>query len=119
MLELRRCGHAHGIHVVLLAAVLNLAACGQREPIAATPAKAAACGACHPRDGQRMAPMFPLLAGQNPDYLAAQLHAFRDGSRRNPIMNAMARDLDDEQIDALARYYGALGASAAVSRGMP
>src|SRR3546814_3575744 len=92
------------IFVVAITTALSLCACGQREPVAATPAKAAACGACHPRDGQQMAPMFPLLAGQNATYLSAQLRAFRDGSRNGTIMNAMARDLGNAQIDALANY---------------
>src|SRR3546814_1398747 len=56
-----------------------------------------------------MAPMFPLLAGQNATYLSAQLRAFRDGSRNGTIMNAMARDLGNAQIDALANYYSTLG----------
>src|SRR3546814_9912266 len=64
-----------------------------------------------------MAPMFPLLAGQNATYLSAQLRAFRDGSRNGTIMNAMARDLGNAQIDALANYYSTLGEPGLVSRG--
>lgn len=97
--------------------LLTLSGCHARQADVPPPAKAAACGACHARNGQAMAPLFPLLAGQNALYLAEQLRAFRNGSRRNPIMNAMARDLGDDEIDALARYYEALGTPDAVSRG--
>jgi cytochrome c553 len=95
--------------------LLSLHGCHGRTEMA-PPTKAAACGACHPRNGEAMAPLFPLLAGQNAPYLAAQLRAFRDGSRRNAIMNAMAKDLGDDEIDELSRYYAALGAG--VGRGV-
>ncbi|NGY04261.1 cytochrome c [Solimonas terrae] len=97
--------------------LLALCACQARQADEAPPARAAACGACHPRHGEMMAPLFPLLAGQNAPYLTAQLRAFRDGSRRNPVMNAMARNLDDDEIDALSRYYASLGDGAGVGRG--
>lgn len=109
-----------GIAAMSTILLLALSACHDRQTETPTPAKAAACGACHPRNGQHMAPLFPLLAGQNALYLAVQLRAFRDGSRRNPIMNAMARDLSNDEIEALSRYYATLGrGDAGVGRGTP
>lgn len=76
---------------------------------AAAPAPAnvevSACQSCHGRDGVSRNPRVPNLAGQQPDYLAAQLRAFKAGTRRNDLMQAIAAQLSDEQIAALAQYW--------------
>ena len=58
-----------------------------------------------------MSPNFPALAGQSHAYLAAQLRAFRNRTRRDPqavaYMWGLARGLTDEQVDELAAYYEA------------
>jgi len=86
------------------------------EPDAAAQAYAqqlavATCGTCHAPDGNSVQPKFPRLAGQNANYLAAQLKAFRSQTRGDPdalgYMWGMAAELDDVGIDALARYYAA------------
>jgi cytochrome c553 len=67
------------------------------------------CGTCHGPHGNSEQPKFPRLAGQNDNYLAAQLKAFRAETRGDPdaisYMWGMARQLDDATIDALAGYY--------------
>jgi cytochrome c553 len=67
------------------------------------------CGTCHGTRGNSVHPKFPRLAGQNANYLAAQLKAFRGQSRGDPdavgYMWGMAAELDDATIDALASYY--------------
>lgn len=67
------------------------------------------CGTCHGAHGNSLQPKFPRLAGQNANYLAAQLKAFRGQSRGDPdavgYMWGMASQLDDTAIDALAKYY--------------
>jgi cytochrome c553 len=86
------------------------------------------CGTCHGRDGNSTNPKFPRLAGQNANYLAAQLKAFRSQSRGDPdaigYMWGMAAELDDATIEALAQYYAgqqavpsAAGTSAEIERG--
>jgi cytochrome c553 len=86
------------------------------------------CGSCHGAHGNSMQPKFPRLAGQNANYLATQLKAFRGQSRGDPdalgYMWGMASQLDDTSIDALAKYYsnqkperGRIRDSAAVARG--
>lgn len=50
----------------------------------------------------------PTLAGQRQEYLAAQLHAFKKGERRNDIyhrMREIASKLTDDEIDKLSHYY--------------
>jgi len=70
--------------------------------------KAAACAGCHGLDGFGLSAEFPNLAGQKEAYLAKQLHAFRDGARKDPSMQAMAAGLRDAEIENLAAYFASL-----------
>ncbi len=71
-----------------------------------------ACVACHGINGKGMESAgFPALASQNVEYLASQLKKFRDGSRNNDLnamMQGVAANLSDEEIDALAQYISSL-----------
>ena len=68
--------------------------------------KIAACNRCH--DGRN--PAYPLIAGQSPAYIAAQLRLFRDGKRggtaHHDLMHAASRMLEDRDIEVLADYFG-------------
>lgn len=68
----------------------------------------AACQSCHGVDGISTLPFAPHLAGQRSAYLVAQLQAFRAGERKSDIMNAVASQLNDEQINALAGFFSRL-----------
>ncbi|MGH8192547.1 MAG: c-type cytochrome [Rhodanobacteraceae bacterium] len=70
--------------------------------------KAAACEACHGKDGNGIAPNYPALAGQYQDYLEQALHEYKDGQRKNAIMNGMAAPLSDQDIDDLAAFFSSL-----------
>jgi len=67
------------------------------------------CGTCHGTRGNNTNPKFPLLAGQNANYLTAQLKAFHSQPRGDPdaigYMWGMASELDDATMSALAAYY--------------
>jgi cytochrome c553 len=69
------------------------------------------CSSCHGFDGRSISPTFPRLAGQQQDYLVAQLQAFRDKTRADPhaqtYMWGMAAHLSDPTIEAIAGYYSA------------
>jgi Cytochrome c. len=52
-----------------------------------------------------MVATFPKLAQQHSSYLVKQLHAFKDGSRNDPMMSAMALALTDEDITDISAYY--------------
>jgi cytochrome c553 len=83
---------------------------------------ATVCGTCHGVRGVSTQPKFPQLAGQNANYLAAQLKAFRAQTRGDPdaigYMWGMASQLDDDTITALAAYYAAQHAEPS-GRGSP
>lgn len=71
-----------------------------------------ACVACHgSRSGGPIET--PTLAGQNADYLAAQLRAYADGTRQNDVygrMRSIAAALTPQEIDSLAAYYAGVPA---------
>ena len=77
------------------------------------------CSTCHGPRGISTSPEFPILAGQQHDYLVAQLQAFRAKTRSEQIahdfMWGIAGGLDDRMIDAVAAYYAAQPAA----RGRP
>jgi len=63
------------------------------------------CAGCHNADGNSVLPANPKLAGQIPEYLAKQLHEFKDGTRVNATMNAMAATVSDEDVPNVAAYF--------------
>ncbi|HEY0768158.1 MAG TPA: cytochrome c [Steroidobacteraceae bacterium] len=67
-----------------------------------------ACLGCHGIDGYKNAyPMYsvPKLEGQNPEYLAAALHGYRDGDRAHLTMHSQAATLSDQDIADIAAYF--------------
>jgi cytochrome c553 len=69
--------------------------------------KAAVCFSCHGPNGNSTNPVWPRLAGQNAVYIAEQLHLFKAGVRKNPVMQPMAATLSDQDIDNVAVYFAA------------
>lgn len=75
-------------------------------------AKSLGCQACHGANGIGMAPDIPNLAGQKVGYIEAQLVAFRAKDRKHELMNAIAAQLADADIENLAAFWSSLRASA-------
>jgi cytochrome c553 len=70
-----------------------------------------ACAACHGPAGLGLPAQFPALAGQFPEYLEAQLKAFRDGVRTNDsanMMQSIALKMTDPEIKAISDYAAGL-----------
>ena len=67
--------------------------------------KARSCQVCHGKGGKSTKETYPILAGQHAAYVRKQLHAFRDGTRKDPIMNGMAAPLTDQHIEDIAAYF--------------
>ena len=68
-----------------------------------------ACTACHSPRGLGNGPAaYPLLSGQQPDYVEKALKDYRSGERLNDdpskIMIAIAYKLDDTEIEALSSF---------------
>ncbi|MDR1228900.1 MAG: cytochrome c4 [Azoarcus sp.] len=70
-----------------------------------------ACAACHGPAGKGLPAQYPALAGQFPDYIEAQLKAFRDGARANDpakMMRDIALRMTDPEIKAISDYTAGL-----------
>jgi cytochrome c553 len=72
-----------------------------------------ACNNCHGPRGKGLTPntgMFPVLGGQQKGYIRRQLVNFRENIRTNSpsnVMNKIAKNLTDAEIEALAEYVSA------------
>jgi cytochrome c553 len=51
----------------------------------------------------------PKIAGQSPEYIVKALQAYRSGDRSHPSMQGIAKSLSDQDMAALAAYYGGAG----------
>jgi cytochrome c len=63
---------------------------------------ASECVTCH---GANADVSIPALDALRYEQLIAALKAYRSGSRTNPVMQSVARSLDDAAIEALAAYF--------------
>lgn len=72
----------------------------------------AACMACHGPSGLGIPPHYPAVAGQHAKYNAAQLRAFKRGTRKNDnkVMSQIAFRMSLEEIRAVSAYMEGLTA---------
>lgn len=99
-----------GVALVMFGAGLGAGAFAAQQPAAApaqppAPVDVTACQACHGDNGISRNPRVPNLAGQQQAYLAAQLQAFKAGTRHNDSMQAIAAQLSDADIAGYAAYW--------------
>lgn len=89
--------------------------CTAVEPAAADPPSArtdpavlaAACANCHGTEG-KLCDLVPHIGGRPAHVLLEQLKAFReDRMPATTIMNRIARGYTEEELEILARYFGA------------
>ncbi len=71
------------------------------------------CIGCHGLNGEGKEavngqPAFPRLAGQLQSYLNKSIHDYKNDSRNDPMMGAIAKGLSDIDIVNLATYYSNL-----------
>lgn len=66
------------------------------------------CAGCHGVNGVSAADPFPNLAGQKPGYIKNALKAYKEGTRKADIMNNMAANLSDQDMENVAAYFASL-----------
>jgi cytochrome c553 len=93
--------------LLLAAAMVIVAPASAADPEAGRET-ARQCAGCHGEAGVSVSGEIPNLAAQKAPYLEAQLRGFRDGTRANPLMNAIAAQLADSEIEDLAAHFAAL-----------
>ncbi|MHA1179717.1 MAG: c-type cytochrome, partial [Alphaproteobacteria bacterium] len=65
----------------------------------------ATCQGCHGAEGVPVSAEIPILAGQEYYYLYVQLKDYKSGSRANPIMSEMVKNLSKDDMKALAQHF--------------
>jgi len=74
------------------------------------------CSACHGITGVSVSDAIPNLAGQKTSYIEIQLKSLREGTRKNPIMGAIAGQLSNDDIANVAAYFSAQQGAAAMAK---
>ena len=69
--------------------------------------KAAGCASCHGANGEGVGPN-PALAGLAPDAFITAMNEYKNGTRDNAMMKALAASTSEEDIADLAAYYASL-----------
>jgi cytochrome c553 len=67
--------------------------------------KSGPCAACHGANGVSPSPAFPNLAGQYPDYIESALRHYKNGRRKNPIMQGQVANLTEKDMMDLAAFF--------------
>jgi cytochrome c553 len=96
-------GRRHAAGILGLACAVSALAAGtnaQRQ-------KAAVCESCHGIEGRSTLPDTPSLAGQPKQFITTQMVMFREGNRKNAIMNPIAAPLSNAEINELGSYFAA------------
>lgn len=65
------------------------------------------CVTCHQKSG-KVVEGIPAIVGWPEEQFIAAMHAYQKGERENAIMRTMARQFKDDELAALAAYFGSL-----------
>jgi len=72
------------------------------------------CSSCHGPDNQGVDENFPGIAGQHASYIKQQINGWKNGDRKTDkvqLMEAVAKRLNDEQIEAVSAYLASIPAA--------
>jgi len=108
-----RMSHRSAAAIAAIAVALSSLAVAQAQELkgdaAAAKKKIARCEGCHGIPGYRTAyPVVyrvPKLGGQQADYIAKALQAYKSGERSHPSMRGIAAGLSDQDMADFAAYY--------------
>jgi cytochrome c553 len=70
-------------------------------------AAAASCSGCHGEQGVSGSSANPSLAGQDAQYFAIAMQAYKTGARGDETMKGIAQGLDERSVKDLAAFYAA------------
>ena len=88
-----------------LCLAVGTAIAAEKGDVEAGAAKAATCTACHGLNGNSVSPEWPVIAGQNANYLSDQVLRIQTGKRSNPTMQPMVKSLTAQDIADLAAFF--------------
>jgi cytochrome c553 len=103
--------------LLVLTALLMAVSLADAADLEAGKAKVATvCAACHGAAGVSVSDSIPNLAAQRAGYIEAQLRSLKDGSRKSPIMNAIAVQLSAEDMANVAAFFATQPGAAAAAK---
>ena len=95
-----------GALLLCMSAIAALAADGKDIAANGTSGGALPCSSCHGEHGEGTpASGFPRLAGLNVQYIEHQLESFKNGTRKNDVMQPIVAALSDDERKTIANYY--------------
>ena len=94
--------------IFAVSALLSMSQLAIAGDAAAGKEKSQACVSCHGMNGKSNNPNNPSLAGQQKNYLIKAMKDYRDGKRKDPMMNSMMSSLSDQDIENLAEFYSSV-----------
>lgn len=65
---------------------------------------ASTCAACHGTNGNSVGGT-PVLAGLDPGYFSAQMHAFQRNERASTVMHHLSKGFTDAEIEQMAVFF--------------
>lgn len=87
--------------------LLCLPAWSQGQDVQPGAKKAEVCAACHGPNGNSTQPLFPNLAGQTARYTNLQLRDFKEGRRKDPMMDPIVQPMSREDMQDLSVFFAA------------
>ena len=91
---------------------------GPGDPVAGKE-KSAICQSCHGENGISADSSYPKLAGQFASYIQKQIHQFKSGDRKDPMMSAMSQSAgSDQDILDIAAYFASQKQMKGTRRGL-
>jgi len=96
------------VAITMAAAVFGLSANVHAADANAGKTKAAGCTSCHGLTGISGNAMYPNLAGQKDVYLVKSIKDYRDGKRKDAMMEGMVKGMSDADVADIAAYFASL-----------
>ena len=91
--------------ICMIIATLPLALTGAAFGADAPPG-ASSCSGCHPA-ARSVDTTVPRLAGRDAEQVVAAMQDFKSGKRPSTVMDRIAKGFTDDEIKAIADWYGA------------
>jgi len=91
---------------LLFAAAMPREITGAEAATPTPPPGASSCSGCHATTKSVDTPV-PRLVGRRPAEIEAAMRAFRAGQKPASVMDRIAKGFSDDEIEAIAAWYGA------------
>ena len=92
--------------VTVAALAFTLLGSASEAGAADAPPGAMSCSGCHPA-GRGVDASVPRLIGRDPADIVTAMQGFKSGQRPSTVMDRIAKGFSDDEVKAIAAWYGA------------